>query len=116
MFWCITLKGEDTVIGSCGFWNFGAGFHCAEVGCELHRAYWRWGIMAEAISAILTYGFTKLGLHRIEANPSAGNTASRNLLLKLGFTHEGSLRQRIFFRDHFEDQDYFGLFEDDWLK
>ena len=72
--------------------------------------------MIEAISAILNYGFTELGLHRIEANPLAGNRASRNLLLKLGFTYEGNLRQRIFFRDHFEDQNYFGLLKDEWVK
>jgi ribosomal-protein-alanine N-acetyltransferase len=116
IFWCITLKGEDAVIGSCCFWNFSLGFHCAEIGYELHRAYWRKGVMAEAISAIVTYGFTKLGLHRIEANPLAGNVASRKLLLKLGFTYEGNLRQRVFFRDQFLDQHYFGLLKDEWLK
>src|ERR1700676_5011838 len=103
IFWGITLKGEDTVIGTYTFWNFGPGFHCAEIGYELNRAYWQQGIMAEAISAILTYGFTELGLHRIEANPGAENTPSRSLLLKLGFTFEGNLRQRYFFRGHFED-------------
>ena len=116
VFWCIKLKDEDVVIGSCCFWNFGPDFNCAEVGYELHRAYWRQGIMAEAISAILTYGFSELGLHRIEADPLARNTASRSLLLKLGFTYEGNLRQRVFFRGHFEDQHYFGLLKDEWLK
>jgi [ribosomal protein S5]-alanine N-acetyltransferase len=48
----ITLKGEDSVIGTCTFWNFGPSFHCAEIGYELNRAYWQQGIMAEAISAI----------------------------------------------------------------
>jgi len=116
LFWCLTLKGEGTVVGACTFWNFGPGFHCAEIGYELHRAYWRQGIMTEAISAVLTYGFTELGLHRIEANPLAGNTASKKLLLKLGFTCEGNLRQRHFFRGHFEDQLYFGLLKEEWLK
>lgn len=116
IFWGITLKGEDTVIGTVTFWNFDPGFHCAEIGYELNRAYWRQGIMAEAISAILTYGFTEAGLHRIEANPGAENTASRTLLLKLGFTFEGNLRQRYFFRGHFEDAHYFGLLQDEWVK
>jgi ribosomal-protein-alanine N-acetyltransferase len=116
LFWCLTLKGEGMVVGACTFWNFGAGFHCAEIGYELNRAYWRQGIMTEAISAVLTYGFTELGLHRIEAIPLAGNTASKRLLLKLGFKCEGNLRQRHFFRDHFEDQLYFGLLKEEWLK
>ena len=72
--------------------------------------------MTEAISTILTYGFTELGLHRIEAIPLGGNTASKSLLLKLGFKYEGNLRQRHFFREHFEDQLYFGLLREEWLK
>ena len=30
--WGVTLKGEDCVIGSCGFHHFDAGFHRAETG------------------------------------------------------------------------------------
>ncbi len=116
IFWGITLKEADTVIGSCTFWNFDPDFHYAEIGYELNRAYWRQGIISEALVAILTYGFAELGLHRIEALPLASNTRSRNILLKLGFTYEGNLRQRIFFRDHFEDEQYFGLLKDEWLR
>lgn len=113
--WGITLKGKDTVIGICTLWNFDPSFHCVEIGYELHPAYGRQGIMAEALSAILSCGFTELGLHRIEANPLVGNTPSSRLLLKLGFMYEGTLRQRHFFRGHFEDQQYFGLLKDEWL-
>lgn len=114
IFWGLTLKGEDIVIGSCMFSQFDADYQCAETGYELHRAYWRQGIITEAMSALLAYGFTELGLHRIEANVDAGNMPSRNLLLKLGFTHEGILRQRYFFRGHFDDQHCFGLLKDEW--
>jgi ribosomal-protein-alanine N-acetyltransferase len=65
---------------------------------------------------VVAYGLTELALHRIEACPLAGNSASRRLLLKLGFTCEGNLRQRAFFRGHFEDQLYFGLLKDEWTK
>ncbi len=114
MRWGIILKGEGMVIGSVGFHHFGSGFHHAEIGYELNRAYWRKGIMSEAVSAILTYGFTELELHRIEANIDIANEASKNLLLKLGFTYEGILRERFFFRDCFEDEHYFGLLRDEW--
>jgi ribosomal-protein-alanine N-acetyltransferase len=116
IFWGITLKGEDIVIGSCTFLSFGPGSHYVETGYELHRAYWRQGIMAEALPAILTYGFTELGLHRIEAVTDPRNTPSKSLLLKLGFTYEGNLRQRFFFREQFLDAHYFGLLKDEWLK
>ena len=116
LFWCITLKGEDTIIGSCTLFAFNFDFHYAETGYNLHRDYWRQGITSEAMSAVLTYGFTELGLHRIEADVAPDNTRSKNLLLKLGFTFEGNLRQRYFFRGQFEDEYYFGLLKDEWLK
>jgi [ribosomal protein S5]-alanine N-acetyltransferase len=112
--WGITLSGEDRVIGTCSFHRFDAGFHYAETGYELNRAFWGRGIMYEAMSAILTYGFTELGLHRVEAVIDNLNERSKGLLLKLGFTYEGNLRQRYFFRDRFEDEYYFGLLRDEW--
>jgi len=112
--WGITLKGEDQVIGSCGFHHFGAHFRHAETGYELNRAFWGKGIMTEATSAILTYGFAELELHRVEAIIDIANERSRGLLLKLGFTYEGNLRQRYFFQDRFEDEHYFGLLKDEW--
>lgn len=112
--WGITFKGEDRLIGSCSIFHFDAGFDCAETGYELNRAFWGKGIMTEAMSAILTFGFSELGLHRIEAIIDIENEHSKGLLLKLGFTYEGNLRQRFPFRDQFLDEHYFGLLEDEW--
>ena len=114
--WCVTLKDQDVAIGSCVFWNFDEDFHCGELGYELNRAHWRKGIMAEALSAVIAYGFNDLGLHRIEANPLGHNAPSANLLLKLGFTLEGTLRERCLFRGQYFDQLFFGLLEDEWRK
>ena len=116
LFWCITRKGEDTVIGSCTLFSFNLDFHYAETGYELSPAYWQQGITTEAMSAVLTYGFNELDLHRIEADVAPDNIRSKNLLLKLGFTYEGNLRQRYFFRGQFEDEYYYGLLKDEWLK
>ena len=116
LYWCITFQDSDTVLGSCTFWNFDAGFQCAELGYELHPDYWRQGIMSEALSELIDFGFYELGFNRIEACPFDANTASRRLLQKLGFTYEGNLRQRVHFRGAFLDQLYFGLLREDWLK
>ena len=112
--WGITLKGEEHVIGSCGFHHFDVGFHRAETGYELQRTFWGQGLMSEAVSAILTYGFDFMSLQRVEAIIDIVNERSKGLLLKLGFSYEGNLRQRYFFRDQFEDEHYFGLIRDEW--
>lgn len=117
--WVLTLKedgsGSGSVIGECCLWNLDPCFHYAEIGYELHPSYWQKGIMSEALRAVLSYGFADLGLHRIEANPLSPNHASRRLLLQLGFRHEGTLRQRQFFRGRFEDQECFGLLAQEWM-
>jgi ribosomal-protein-alanine N-acetyltransferase len=114
--WGITLKGENRVIGSCGFYKFDLESNHAETGYELNQAWWRQGIVSEAMTAILTYGFVTAGLRRIEAVVDDGNERSQAFLRKLGFTHEGQLRQRFFFRGRYFDEHYFGLLREEWLS
>ncbi|MFA5312966.1 MAG: GNAT family protein [Methanomassiliicoccales archaeon] len=111
--WAITMRADGDVIGECCFWNFDRDRKCAEVGYELRRDHWRQGLMMEALKALLYHGFEDLGLHRIEANPLAFNEASKNLLLRLGFKLEGTLRERVLFNGRFVDQMYYGLLRDD---
>jgi ribosomal-protein-alanine N-acetyltransferase len=112
--WGITLQDDDRLLGTCSFHHFDAAYHRAETGYELNRAYWRRGIMYEAMSAVLTCGFTELGLGRIEALIDIDNAGSKGLLLKLGFTYEGNLRQRYPLGDQFVDEHYFGLLRHEW--
>lgn len=112
--WGITRQDDDRLIGSCNLHHFDAGYHHAETGYELHRACWGQGLMTEALGAILTYGFTALGLHRVEAIIDEANARSKGLLLKLGFRYEGRLRERYHFRDRFEDEYYYGLLKHEW--
>ena len=45
--------------------------------------------MTEALQLVLREAFTKLGLHRLEANIQPGNTASIALAKRCGFELEG---------------------------
>ena len=114
--WGITLKGEDAIIGTCTLYDFSPDFRSTQTGYELHRTYWRKGIMAEAMSAVIAYGFNELGLQRIEANVAAENTRSEGVLLKLGFTYEKNVHQSYVFRGHFVDEHSIVLLKDEWLK
>ncbi len=112
--WAITQQGDDRLIGSCCLFHFDEGYHRAEIGYDLHPDFWGQGIMTEAVAAILTNAFSTMGLHRVEANIDIANERSKGLLLKLGFTYEGVLRQRYVFRDQFDDEHYFGLLTHEW--
>ena len=112
--WGIARQGDDRLIGSCGLQRFGAGHHHAETGYELDRGSWGRGLMAEAMAAILDYGFAELRLHRVEAVIDDANARSKALLLKLGFSAEGVLRERYHFLGRFEDEYYYGLLAQEW--
>jgi ribosomal-protein-alanine N-acetyltransferase len=112
--WGITQHGNDSVIGTCLFWNFTTDRRCVELGYELLRAAWGQGVAREAVTAVMAYGFHTLHLHRVEAVVMSGNPASTHLLQHLGFTHEGTLRQREWFQEQPLDHLYYGLLAQEW--
>lgn len=114
--WGITLKGQDRVIGTCGFHRWDKTHHRAETGYELARDHWRQGIMSEALRAIFGYGFGAMGLHRIEALVDPHNDASLGLLRALGFTEEGTLRDYQYYLSMYHDLKLLSLLQGEWAS
>ena len=112
--WAIVRKTDSQLIGTCGYHNWRQRDHRAEVGYDLSPACWGQGYMAEALSAVLCNGFTRMELNRIEALVYTGNTRSVQLLRKLGFQMEGTLRDYHYLNDKFHDHYLFALLRSDW--
>ncbi|WP_420631251.1 GNAT family N-acetyltransferase [Candidatus Leptofilum sp.] len=112
--WAIVPKGQDELIGSCGFNELNHRTKVGELGYELARPYWQHGIMTEAISAIIAFGLENLSLERIEAWVMPQNRASANLLLKLGFQSEGILERKGYWNGRFHDLELFSLLAEQW--
>lgn len=113
--WGIVRKGEGALAGTLGLyrWVKERGWH-AEMGYELLPAYRGQGIMTEAMTAALGYGFGTMGLNRVQALTDPRNAASQALLRKLGFTHEGTLRENSCLEGRFTDDMVFGLLRREW--
>ena len=107
--WAVTRKPSDRMIGSCGFHLYDAHNRWLEIGYELHHDYWRQGIMSEAIGAMLQFSFDQLAVHRIEAGVTVGNEASAALLRTMGFTREGTWRERVYWQGKFHSLWQFSL-------
>ena len=110
--WGIVKQDEDRVIGTCGFVMLYQ--HRGEIGYDLAQAYWRQGIMREALGAVIDYGFETLLLNRIEAMVMPQNVASAALLRSLGFQQEGVLRQYDYFKDAHQDLVSFSLLRQEY--
>lgn len=101
--WGLTLKGNNTVIGTVGLWRMQKEHHRAEIGYMLHPEYWNKGIISEAIEAVLNYAFRELNFHSIEAQLTPENTGSVRILEKAGFKKEGHFKENYFYNGVFSD-------------
>lgn len=114
--WGITPAGEDTVIETCGFHRWDRTHRHVEIGYDLAAAYWGRGYMTEAMREVVDWCFANLGVHRIEGDCTDGNLASEQVMLKLGFRHEGIWRERAWEHGHFVDLKQFGLLRREWER
>lgn len=112
----MVLKETNRVIGTIGFMWMNQDNSTVEVGYSLARAYWNQGLMTEALSALIDMAFTKLNLHRIEAQHETSNPASGHVMAKCGMQKEGTLRGRIFNKGKFVDVDLYAILREDWEK
>ena len=107
--WGLILKGEQGVIGTCGYTRWNRENNWGMIGYDLERRYWGQGLMSETIRQVIRFGFKEMDLHRIEATVIAGNRASMNVLSKAGFREEGVMRERSYHQQQFQDVHLFAL-------
>lgn len=109
----IVDKTSGRVIGTIGFMWVNLEFHSAEVGYSLAQSAWNKGLMTEALSAVIAYGFDALRLNRIEAQHDLSNPASGRVMEKCGMRREGTLRARVFNKGQFEDMAVYAILRSD---
>jgi ribosomal-protein-alanine N-acetyltransferase len=116
--WAITQRERGQLLGTCGYWRLVKPHFWAEIGYELAPESWGQGIMTETVGAVLQFGFTTLGLHRVEAQIHPANIGSRRVLEKLGFVQEGYFRENYYevTEAQFTDTAVFSLLQSTWMR
>ena len=115
IWWGITTKDRNVIIGIVGFTNWIKNQFCAETGAVLSKEYWNQGIMTEAKVPIISFGFNGMKLNRIEVTFMLHNISTMESLKKLGFQEEGILRECRFFKGQFHDVKIVSLLKKDFL-
>jgi ribosomal-protein-alanine N-acetyltransferase len=115
--WVVASRTNEQMIGTCAIWNIDRPNHRAEIGYVLAPEWWGKGLTTEAVAAAVTFGFTNMGLHRIEAETDPENAASRRVLEKLGFVQEGHFREYYYnpVGERFTDKAVFSLLQSAWM-
>ena len=92
-YWAIEERNSGQVIGSISVIWLNEEVESAEVGYCLSDDFWGRGMMPEALSAVIHYLFTAVGLNRIQAGHDVNNPNSGRVMEKCGMRYEGTLRQ-----------------------
>ncbi|ADU51838.1 GCN5-related N-acetyltransferase [Thermaerobacter marianensis DSM 12885] len=112
--WAMVLREAGRVIGTTGFVAWAPRHARAELGYAMGRSYWGRGLMTEAVRAVVAYGFTRMGLNRIEARCIPENRASARVMEKAGMRYEGLLREVMYSKGRFVDLCLYAILRREW--
>ena len=107
--WGISLKNDPRLIGTIGFRRIDKNNLRAEIGYVLSADSWGNGYASEAITAVIKYGFSGMGLHSIEGRVNPDNNDSSKVLLKQKFVKEAHFREDMYFNGEFRDTEVYTL-------
>lgn len=109
--WTLREHGDERIVGFVGFRPF-FGPPELQLLYGLLPSYWGRGYATEAAAAAIDYAFGVLGLEEVRAASDAPNSASIELLLRLG------MRERLRTSDGASGEGtvFFGLAASDWAS
>ncbi|MCE9686917.1 GNAT family N-acetyltransferase [Shewanella sp. AS16] len=90
--WALVLKETEEVIGFCGF-KYETRIMATDIGYRLLPRHWGRGYATEAMRACLQYARTHMALDQVVGDAVVENTASINVLLKLGLEYQAQYQE-----------------------
>ncbi|MBE9525229.1 MAG: GNAT family N-acetyltransferase [Chloroflexi bacterium] len=91
----VTRQFDGLLIGAIGL-DINRTHHYAELGYWIGKPYWNQGYCTESSREVISFGFNKLKLNRIQACHMTKNPASARVMLKIGMHQEGILRKALY--------------------
>lgn len=101
---------ESRVLGSTGLHLRGESGKMREIGYWIHKDFAGQGLATEAVAALTKVSFEVEHLQRVEIRCDPANIASSRVIIKSGYTYEGTLRGLVQKPDgSYRDQKVFGM-------
>lgn len=97
--WGIFEKARGCFIGTIGFHYLRKTDETfiAEIGFDLSKDYWGKGYVTEAVNEVISFGFSNIGLQKIDATVEPENQKSIKLMTKLGFNKGIELKDELIY-------------------
>lgn len=105
---------DDALAGEAVLWGIDLHNRMAHVGLGLLPQFRGRGLGTDVVRALCVYGFTVRGLHRLQLETLADNDAMRAAASRVGFSHEGTMRQAAWVSGQFVDEVVYALLAADW--
>ena len=110
----IVSLAEDRVVGECVLWSIDTHNRRAHIGLALLPEQRRRGFGLDTVHLLCDYAFRVLGLHRVQIETNATNTAMIATAERAGFAVEGRFRDASWVLGSFVDEVVLGLLVEDW--
>lgn len=112
----IAYDGEEP-LGTCAFMNLDQRNRHAELAIVIgNKSYWSKGYGTKIMEQLLDWGFEGLNLNRLYLHVFSFNKRAIGLYEKMGFKHEGTLREMIYRDGAYHDLLAYGLLKDEYYK
>ncbi|MFI9819498.1 GNAT family N-acetyltransferase [Streptomyces sp. NPDC052013] len=109
----VELDG-GTLVGAASLWGIDTHNRSAHVGLGLLPSARGKGYGTDVVAVLCHYGFVVRGLHRLQVDTLADNTAMLRSAERNGFVREGVLRSASWVMGEFLDEVLLGLLAEDW--
>lgn len=108
--WAIVLKDNgNEPIGGISVVHMNEDISMVHIGYCLGRAWWRRGIMSEALKAVTDFMFDTVEVDRVESRHDPRNPNSGKVMQKCGMKYEGTLRSADWNNQGICDACYYAL-------
>ena len=114
--WMIELKELFEPIGSISVVRQNDRVEEAEIGYCIGSSWWHQGIVTEALTAVIEYLFTQVGMNRLAARHDPNNPHSGGVMRKCGMKYEGTHRACDRNNQGICDAAQYAILRSDWEK
>ena len=114
--WMIVLKELGEPIGSISVVRQNDQVEEAEIGYCIGARWWHQGIVSEALTAVIEYLFTEVGMNRIAARHDPNNPHSGGVMRKCGMIYEGTSRSADRNNQGICDAAHYAILRSDWKQ
>lgn len=111
----IVTLDDERIIGTCSLDSVDGVNGSAVFGIGIgEKDCWGMGYGTDATHVLLRFAFMERNLHRVELEVFAFNTRAIRSYKKVGFIHEGTLREAVYREGEYHDVHVMAALRSDW--